>query len=407
MTFEALDDGGRYRLTSAEHSIVLDVSRLRRQYHNLVGELAVSTGLVGTRGVDGVISVANFNLSDARARRERAQTLASNARSSNKIDWQTLLETLCQRVLAAERAGTPAIVLSELASPPLDEELDIEGFAIPKAHPSILFGDGGTLKSMTALLVAGRLVERGLRVALFDWELDQWTHRRRLELLFRQMPEVRYLRCDRPLTHEIDRLARLVEHDALDFAIFDSCGFACDGPPEAAEAALAYFRAVRQLRVGTLHIAHTTKTGELAEQRPFGSAFWHNSARSTWFAKQASVSSDGQVITIGLFNRKANLGPQRPPVAFDVTFLTSRIAFTRVDVAGVEELADSIPLWQRLRRELLSGAGKPKTYAELADTLGVKVDSVEKAVKRKGQVFTRVKSDDGIQRIALVERRAS
>lgn len=405
MTFESLDEGARYRLTHAEQGIVLEVSRLRRQYQNLVGELAVSCGLLGTRNVDGVISVANFNLSEARARRDRAQILSANSRT-NKIDWLTLLETLCQRVLAAERQGTPAVVLSDLPRPTPDAEHDVDGFRVPSAHASILFGDGGTLKSMTALQVAGRLVNAGHRVALIDWELDQWTHRLRIERLFGTvMPGVRYVRCDRPLVHEVDRLWRITQHEELDFAIFDSCGFACDGPPEAAESALDYFRAVRHLGVGSLHIAHTTKNGETSEHRPFGSAFWHNSARSTWFVKQAAISPDGQVITIGLFNRKANLGPLRPPVAFDVNFMQERTVFTRVDVADVDELAASIPLWQRIRRELTSG--KPKTFSELSALLDVKVDTVEKAVKRRGAVFTRVKSDDGIHRIALVERRAS
>ena len=48
----------------------------------------------------------------------------------------------------------------------------------------------------------------------------------------------------------------------------------------------------------------------------------------------------------------------------------------------------------------------PLTLARLADELGEKVDSVKKAAARK-DAFIKVLGQDGIQRIALVERRIS
>ena len=65
---------------------------------------------------------------------------------------------------------------------------------------------------------------------------------------------------------------------------------------------------------------------------------------------------------------------------------------------------DSLPMWQRMKDALRSG---PPTLASLAEELGAKVDTVEKTVKRKSEMFTRVSGEDGIRRIALVERRAS
>jgi len=60
--------------------------------------------------------------------------------------------------------------------------------------------------------------------------------------------------------------------------ILDSVAFACEGPPEAAETAAAYYWALRLLGVGSTSIAHITKA-EGGDQKPFGSAFWHNGAR--------------------------------------------------------------------------------------------------------------------------------
>jgi hypothetical protein len=70
----------------------------------------------------------------------------------------------------------------------------------------------------------------------------------------------------------------------------------------------------------------------------------------------------------------------------------------------VAELAASLPLWQRIRSELRRG---PQTIAAVAEELGVKVDSVEKALNRRTDTFTRITGPDGVHRYALVERRAS
>jgi hypothetical protein len=76
----------------------------------------------------------------------------------------------------------------------------------------------------------------------------------------------------------------------------------------------------------------------------------------------------------------------------------------RVPASSVDELVDSMPTWQRVRDALKSG---PRTLASLADELDAKIDTIEKAVKRKSTVFVRVPTEDGIQRIALVERRVA
>ena len=63
-----------------------------------------------------------------------------------------------------------------------------------------------------------------------------------------------------------------------------------------------------------------------------------------------------------------------------------------------------MPMWQRVRDALKSG---PRTLASLADELDAKADTIEKAVKRKSAIFTKAPSEDGIHRIALVERRVA
>jgi hypothetical protein len=393
---------GRYALALIEAGVRFEIDRLRRERHELVGELVVQCEIAGARTVDGALSIDDFNLSSARARQDRARLLADRAKAPD-LDWLGALEEFCQRVLAAERAGQPAVVLRDLEKAPPAEEFDVDGVRLLKRHPAIIFGDGGDAKSMIALYIAGQLERRGVRVLYCDWEFAGEEHRDRLERLFgADMPAVRYLRCERPLVHEADRLRRIVREEAVDYLVLDSIAFACDGPPEAAEVAGAYYRALRGIGVGSLHIAHTSK-GDNADQKPFGSTFWHNGARATWYVKRGSTAADGQQISVGLFNRKSNIGPLRPAAAFEIAFETERTWLRRVDVTSVDELAANLPLRQRIVPLLRDGA---RTIAEIAEELGEKTDSIEKTLKRS-RAFARVEGQDRIVRWGLAEGRVA
>jgi hypothetical protein len=379
-TFEAIS--GRYVLRVPEFATEIEVDRLRRERQELIGELAVRCRLPGAKAFDGSLSIADLNLSSARARQDRAKLLASRSAAST-IDWAGLLEECVQRVLAAERAGQPAIDLRTLSEPDHDE-IHVEGFTFPRRHSSILFGDGGAAKSYTALHLAGRLAENGLRVALFDWELAGEDHRQRLRLLFgADMPRIVYARCERPLVAEADRLTRIVRDERIDYAFFDSIAFACDGPPEAAEVAGRYFRAVREIGVGSLHIAHVNKSDD-HDKRPFGSAFWHNGARCTWYAKTAETSGNESTLTLGFFNRKANLGPIRPPLGLTITFAAGRTTFRKSSVADSPDLAMKMTVRQRMLAVLRHGA---MPADEVAEAVEAEADTVKRTARRYKNQF--------------------
>jgi len=360
--------------------LVFDVDYLRRDRHQLHGELTVGRG-------EQILAAGDFNFSSVRARTERARYLES--RTSMKLDWTGMLEELAQRVLAAEREGEPAVSLREIPCPTPDDTLTVEGLPLLARHPVIWFGDGGTAKSYLALYVAGQLAKRGHRVGFFDWELAGDDHRLRLEQLFGDdMPELRYLRCDRPLFQMVDQVRRVVREHHIDFAIFDSVAFACDGPPEAAEVAARYFQALRKLGpIGSLHIAHISKA-DGADRKPFGSSFWHNGARSTWNVKLAETSPDDRVISIGLYHRKANLGAIRPAVGLEFTFASRRTTIRRVDLADVADLASGLSTHQRIIAALRHGA---RSRDEIAASLPeVKPATVRVAMHRalkRGQLI--------------------
>jgi hypothetical protein len=392
--FDQLADD-RYILHIPNKKISIEVDRLRREHHELIGELCVKCGMTGAITFDGNVSIADFNLSSARARSERAKLLLE--KSKIEINWGLYLEQFTQMVLSAERQGLPPTDLRTIEKPKSEDSLCVEGMILPRRHPAILFGDGGAAKSYTALYLAGNMVKQGLTVALFDWELAGEDHRDRLERLFGQsMPKICYARCEKPLVYEIDRLRRIVKEFGIDYAFYDSVAFACDGAPESAEIAGKYFRAVRQIGPGSLHIAHVTKS-EGGEDKPFGSVFWHNGSRSTWYAKIADSSQDGKTMSLGLFNKKSNLGQISKPIGFQIKFSDTSTFFSKCNPIDIPELAEGMSIRQRMRHLLKQGA---LPLEQIAERIGAKTDSVRRTVQRAGTIFTII--DGG--KVALLSR---
>lgn len=385
-----------------KHLIQFECNRLRRERHELIGELLVRCGRPEAQTVNGVLTLADFNFSSLRARQDRARHLAERARTNAKeIDWYGLLEEFCQGVFELERAGAPSIDIWELPEKREIDDFAIDGLAFPRRLPSILFGDGGCAKSYLCLYLAGRLAMQGVKVALCDWELSGEEHRERFGLLFGSQhprPSIKYCRCEAPLVYEVDRLQRIIREDKIQYAIFDSVSFAADGRAEEHETCMKYFRCCRQLGIGGIHVAHTNRSEE-ADKKPFGSAFWHNGARCTWFAKAEPESSD--ILDLGVHHKKSNLGPLRPSVLYKIQFTHQSTTFNRVSVLDTPAIAEDVKIWQRVY-ELLQRTG-PMTFFAIAEELELKIDTIRKTVKRKNALFHTIFGGSGEQdQVALV-----
>jgi len=175
-----LNAEGMYRLTVPEHGIVLEIDRLRRESNELIGELVVKCGMPGVKSFDGVLSVGDMNVSSVRARMDRSKMLATRTNfgaPEERIDWIGILEEFCQRVIVDERKGNASIDLRTIELTDNSAVIKLPGIVIPARHPTILFGDGGSAKSLLALYFAGSMSLQGIRVAFFDWELASEDHR--------------------------------------------------------------------------------------------------------------------------------------------------------------------------------------------------------------------------------------
>lgn len=376
----------RYSLKLLPAGVTFMVERLRRDSKELHGELSVSVNghFPNARTIaGGILSIGDLNFSSVQARGTRAKLLQERSKSS--IDWVGFLDEFVQGVIEAERRGKPAIILADEPDVPEDKEAwDIEGLPVLRDHPMVIFGKGSAGKSYLAMWLAGSLAERyGLRVLYSDWEFSIRDHRKRLGRLFAPMPKTLwYVRCDRPIKDEIERLTRLVHEHRIDYIVCDSIVFALAEAAEGSDQAGVYFRALRQLGIGSLNLAHVAK-GEVEEETPFGSVFFENGARSVWYIHRATNAPQATV-QFGLFHRKTNIGELLRPKGFEMKFTSERTAVARINLEDVDELAAKMPLLDRAKKALNAGA---MTHKALGEALGVPVPALLKVIARHQSTF--------------------
>ena len=130
-----------------EYQTNFTAERLRRERHELIGELSVRCDLAGAKVVNGYLSTGDFNFSSVRARQDRAKLLAARANTNGEPDWFRLIEEFCQKVFEKEREGEPAIDLRTLPRPERGDEIRVDGdcekpsVADPLVRDGLRFGE--------------------------------------------------------------------------------------------------------------------------------------------------------------------------------------------------------------------------------------------------------------------------
>lgn len=276
---------------------------------------------------------------------------------------------------------------------------------LPDRAPTVWFGDGSSLKSYTAYTL-GACVALGIdfladadgkggfagpqgAVLIVDYEDNAENIRRRMKRIFQglgcdDVPEglIRYFPANGiPLKDLVPALIQVVRQYGIILIIIDSVGPACGGEPEKSVVALDYFRALARLKTTTLSIAHITKeAGKKGNtDYPFGSIFWHNTARRTWFiARDQEEESDD--LDIGFYNRKVNDGPKPRPFGVKVHFdgFGGPVRLTYQDIADVPALQAKRPPRQQIIDVLKHG---PMASGEIASETGLSEDTVQRHLK--------------------------
>ncbi len=402
--------GGGYAYTLVDEAVRIEARYLRREHgHQLHAEVDVQCSWAGVSRHGKSLSCGDLNLSSQVARKSLAKHCAERAHTKpDDFDWMGAVDAACLEIIRAERQGDDVIVLDD-APQVADLNHEVLGLQVPADAASMLIAHGDSLKSLTALLILGSLAQRGHRTLYIDWEWTAARHKKRKCRLFgdERLDNLRYLECHAPLVRECDRIRRYCDEHRVEFIAIDSVGLACDGKLIDDDVAIRFHRALSTLPP-SLCAAHVPKSslgpdGKGDAIGPFGSVFFSNLCRSSWLVKKQPGATD-DVVTVGLFPQKQNDGDRQKPVGLEFLFgADSRIRVRKVDLAQVEGLSERMPLPSRIAALV---KGRPLTFAEIAEELDAKVDSVIKAVKRH-DMFTKVSSPDGVHRISLVERRTA
>jgi hypothetical protein len=304
--------------------------------------------------------------------------------SDASVNWTRVISQCIAAVRAEVHDKERGIVLLDVKEP---ETLPwIVDRILPENQPSVIFGDGESGKSWWTYAVALSIAlgeplagnyppSKTAAVLIFDYESGRDMARLRVGRLLRGLgkeegkPEIYYWDANGiPLVDQVEPLRRYIRDMKIGLMICDSGGPACGGSPEEAQAAIAYFGAIGSLPCTTVTICHTTKAtyGQKGDpERPFGSVYWHNLARRTFFVKPDH--SDPSTLRLALISKKLSNGiPRHPPFGFVFSFDGEEgigpVSCDELDYRGVTSFSSLVPLTERVELMIKQG---PMQFAEL------------------------------------------
>lgn len=293
-------------------------------------------------------------------------------------------------------------------------------------EPTLWFSAGGGMKSWMALALGVTLetgVDIGLglpiqqqHVAYLDWEWDVDQHATRLDQIMPREQQrdygmnMIYRDCGgRTLRQQVDQIKRMINDEGITYVIIDSASPAC-GRAADNDDIVTFFQAIKQLGVGSLILAHVTKSdrqhGEDVSMA-YGGVQWENQARSTWNIRKAQ-SENSQISDIVLTHHKMNAGARQPPVAVRFEFPDAYDETGLVSIqmrSNEQEVFESATPNAALRQQIVFILGEgPLTLEEIGSGLAVQPDdalsSIILSMESRG-ILTRIISQDGMEYFAL------
>jgi len=363
------------------------------------GELTVTQN--GVKCSWGSWNLASTTTRDALAKRLKTV--------SPDIPWGPHLEEAAYRFTLAARTGEPLVFLDGSAITE-DAEILLPGW-LYAGQPTLLYADGDTGKSMTALALAiamqtgqtlpGLTPMRAVPAAYLDWETSQATTTQRLRLLAAGLgippPRLLYKRMTRPLVEDVGMLSVELARHKVGFIVVDSKMFAISGGDGAAfhEPITAFYNALRLFApAAVLVLNHITnadaRTGATA--RPFGGAFAFNGPRVIWEARRDQEIEDATAIVFT--NTKANNLARKAP-AFGLRFRgggqSPADSEIRIEALPLTDVAPKTMIGATLRQRLLVLLSAPMSVEDLLEALpGAKEDSVARILRRMKTLYFEV-----------------
>jgi hypothetical protein len=375
------------------------LSTIRDSRDGVKGQLTVARG--GRR-----VGWGTWTLSSLHSRREIQKELDEAATGTI---WTSYLKEAAWRFTQAVREGEPVVTLQGQTT--AGPEMLLPGW-LYAGEPTLLYADGDTGKSLTALTIAvamhagvalpgGLAPTRETPAAYLDWETTSATIDQRLGMVAAGLgikpPGVLYKRMTRPLVDEIGTLSAELSRRKVGFVVVDSQVFAMAAGEGAAfhEPMTQFYGALRLFApAAVLVVSHVTNADARSgvPARPFGGAFAFNGPRVIWEAKRDQDVDDATAIVFTC--RKANI-LSRKPAPFGLQFQSSS---DRAIAVSTFDLRDAAPqtvagasLPHRLKRAL---AEEAQSVEALAKVLGVSTDTIRRTLNRGRDAGTFVPLED-------------
>ena len=290
---------------------------------------------------------------------------------------------------------------------------------VPEGAVSLWFGDGSSLKT-TSLLHLATCVAYGqewagretipTKMMFLDYENDETNfvrYTRRIQDGLGISPEKGRMFYENArgvaMTDLVEKIRMYIDREGIGFIVIDSGALACGGKPEEAEGALTFFNALARLGDGitVVVICHITKAAlsspamkREATKKPFGSAFWHSSARATFYIEREEISKTS--FAVNFTNRKTNISAPLDDFVVAVEFsdpdrgIMLDPADRQLSLALKEKTKQKDTRQESILKALEDG---PMTTPELAEALGLdttdqnSVRSVCSRLKKTGKVL--------------------
>ncbi len=404
---EIAPQGIGYVLTWEPEHVKMRIDRIRKISSSGNTQARVQVYATDT-GKDELLLSSDYIINIDIGKRGLKQALSPTIRNNKTINWSAMVDQMSLKVLKYEEIGFP--IEKILGTDTVERVPHVVYPFIYDRNPTLWFGDGGSLKSFIALALCitlntghqfwpGVTATKKMNTLYLDWERDKRTFQTRVSQICRGHdlnPKdmfIFYRRCTNTFVNDYENIANLVADNNISLLIIDSMGGATGREDMNKQGtATDFMSALRKLNISSLLITHTQKDGDFKKAKTaIGSVYYKNLASHVWEIKlkQEIGETISEVMAI---NHKNNLGPLFKPAYFLAKFNdnlnTVNITMNKADTAIVEEIA--LPTYYRIRT--LLGIKGGLTQQEIATAIDMRIDTVQKTMKRKENEFIKIDS---------------
>jgi hypothetical protein len=367
--------GGYQFAWNGNEKVQIKVSKIHSRDDSLRAELLITTT---AEGYAPHLHLSQFNFMAARSRKD----LAKQLNELYPIDWEEVLEQLVVYTTDLVRRGEPVVEIcadNETITPP---KFLLEPFIIEN-YPTVFFGDPGSFKSTTAIIITAAVSlpwlnnplglkpsEDCMRVLMLDWETDRATVAWQMSCFQRGMGfgpiPFSYRKCALPLMGDLEAIQNAIGETKAQMLIIDSLGLACGGELNEAGPAIAFFSGLRQLKVPALILAHNAKNRE-GNKSIYGSVYFEAQARSIWQLKKRQEAGEKELDLILRNTKSPPFRNKFKDIAFHVEFTDDSMKVKKQDPKNVAEFLATMGTQDRILEALKNGPVEVRDLSEELD----------------------------------------